>query len=72
AKVTSAFGDFKVKGNVFAWDFNFFRDNVAAMTISKKILRIADSYAVDVAQGENDAFMLALAVIVDAVYQRKR
>lgn len=72
AKVTSEFGDFKVKGNVFAWDFNFYAGENEVMTISKKILKVADTYTVDIAQGLNDPFMLALAVIVDAVYQRKR
>lgn len=72
AKITSQYGDFKVKGNVFAWDFNVENDGNAVMSISKKILRIADSYTVDIAEGVPDAFMLAVAVMIDATYQRKR
>jgi len=70
-KVTSDYGNYKVKGNVFAWDFKI-TDEAGNLVgnISKSILRIADRYTVDIYN--NDAFILAVAVALDSIYHPKR
>jgi|AGTN01.1.fsa_nt_gi Uncharacterized conserved protein len=60
-----------MKGNILQWDFSFTRGGNQVGLISKHILKIADTYSIDIA-GENDAlYILAAAIIVDASYHRK-
>ncbi|MGH3171870.1 MAG: hypothetical protein ACRDN0_39180 [Trebonia sp.] len=37
--------------------------------ISRKWFRIRDTYGVEVAPGQNDAFMIAIAVCLDRIHQ---
>lgn len=69
--IESGFGNFKVKGNVFAWDFNITDDagNLVA-NISKSILKIADTYTVDAYS--NDLLVMAVAVTLDSIFHPKR
>lgn len=70
-KVTSDYGTYKVKGNIFAWDFKI-TDEAGNLVgnVSKSILRIADKYTVDIYN--NDPFILAVAVSLDSIYHPKR
>lgn len=70
-KVTSDYGTYKVKGNIFAWDFKILDEagNLVG-NISKSILRIADKYTVDAYN--NDPFILAIAVALDSIFHPKR
>lgn len=69
-KIESSFGNFKVKGNVFAWDFKITdeSDNLVA-NISKSILKIADTYTVDAYS--NDLLVMAVAVTLDSIFHPK-
>lgn len=64
-----AFGDCMVRGNAFNWDFHMIRDcdGAEVATISKKVLKIADSYAIDIAPSEknHDYLVLAIAIVLD-------
>lgn len=65
--VTSNLGNFKVKGNVFAWNFKILDDagNLTA-NISKSILKIADTYTVDAYS--NDLLVVAIGVTLDSMF----
>jgi uncharacterized protein YxjI len=71
AVVESPYGKLILRGGVLAWDFNLTGNGGVLMSISKKILRIADTYTVDV-NGGDEALMLSVAIIVDAIYHRHR
>lgn len=73
AKVTSeVFGDIKIKGNVLGWTFRFYdaNGNQIAET-SKKILKIRDTYTVDIFDDRYAEAIVALVVIIDSLYHRK-
>ena len=53
--------DLEVQGNLMDHEYRI--GNVAE--VSKKWFRIADSYGVEVAPGQNDALILAVTVVVD-------
>ena len=53
--------DLEVQGNIL--DHEFHIGNVAE--VSKKWFRIADSYGVEIAPGQNDILILAVAVVID-------
>lgn len=53
--------DLEVQGNIL--DHEYHIGHVAE--VSKKWFRIADSYGIDIAPGQNDALILAVAVVID-------
>ena len=55
--------DLEVQGNIVDHEYRI--GNVAE--VSKKWFRIADSYGIEVAPGQNDALILAVAVIIDTM-----
>lgn len=68
------FGVYTIRGSVMAWSFRINegkrKDGELYAEISKKILRIADSYVIDVKQGK-ESFILALGIIIDFLYHKK-
>ncbi|MGI6133246.1 MAG: LURP-one-related/scramblase family protein [Christensenellales bacterium] len=68
---SSLFGDLKIKGNVFAWNFAIVdAQGKEVGRVSKKVLRVRDTYAVDVYDKQLEPMVLALTIILDAVYHR--
>lgn len=69
-KASGDFGEYKIKGNVFAWDFKITdQEGNVVGNISKSILRIADTYTVD-AFG-NDPLIIAISVVMDHIFHPK-
>ena len=46
-------------------------DREAVATVSKRWFRVRDTYGVEIAPGEDDALVLAIAVCVDALSHRR-
>ncbi|HEY8390268.1 MAG TPA: hypothetical protein VIL26_04885 [Clostridia bacterium] len=66
------FNGLKVKGNIFAWEFDINRGQDILARVSKKVLKIADTYCVTIADEANAVNYLALAIVIDCVYQKAR
>lgn len=67
-KIKGDYGKYKVKGSITSWDFRAEDESGrVVMEMSKKLLRIADTYSVLI-DGANDAFMMAIVVILDLLY----
>jgi uncharacterized protein YxjI len=66
---------YKIKGNVFAFNFRIYdlnNGNAEVATISKKILKIRDTYVVDVPDNNLDPTpFLVSALIIDATHHKK-
>jgi uncharacterized protein YxjI len=58
-------GDMEIDGDLFSHEFTIQRDGQTVATISKRWLSMIDSYAVDVASGEDDVLILASVLAVD-------
>lgn len=63
-------GTMVVRGAV-SFNFTVKRDGATVAKIHKKLLKIADTYNVDVNNPSESAFMVALALIIDARHHRK-
>lgn len=59
--------NYSILGNFLAMDFAILRDGKEIAYVSKRWLSWGDTYAVDVADGENEAFILALVIVIDQV-----
>jgi uncharacterized protein YxjI len=69
--ITGNAGEFKVEGNVIAKDFKVIKNGTPVVTISRKLLAIADTYTVDIADTEDPVLMLATTIVLDMVCHNK-
>jgi uncharacterized protein YxjI len=66
-RISSSLGVYSIEGNFLAYDFTVRKADKAVATISKAWFTFSDSYGVDVAEGEDAAFILALVVVIDQI-----
>ena len=57
--------DLEVQGNILDHEYRIGEGRQKVGEVSKKWFRIRDSYGVEVAEGQNDALILAITVAVD-------
>ena len=58
-------GQMSAQGNVVGHEFDIEADGTKVAEVSKKWFRIRESYGIEVAPGQNDALVLAVAVCID-------
>ena len=58
---------YRAEGNVWALDFDILRDGQLAAQVSKRFFAWSDTYGVDISDGEDPVFMLALVIVIDQV-----
>ena len=70
---SETFGDMVITGRAASiWTFFVHKENKKGdviATISKKFLKVADTYNIDITEGK-DSFILTLAVILDFLYHK--
>ena len=59
--------DLKAHGNIVDHEYEIERDGNTVATVSKRWFRVRETYGVEVAPGQDDAMILAIAVCVDAM-----
>lgn len=60
-------GDLEIQGNLLDHEYTFEQGGRKVAEVSKKWFRIADSYGVEIAPGQNDIVILAATVAVDMI-----
>ena len=65
--VKSKFGEFKIEGNFRSREFKIKKGHQLVATISKKFFSVGDKYGVKIEENQDDAFIVALAIVVDEV-----
>ncbi len=58
-------GDIEIKGNIADHEYTFERNGRNVAEVSKRWVRMRDTYTVDVHPGEDDVIILAAAVAID-------
>lgn len=56
-----------VRGNIVDHEYTITRNGDVVARVSKRWFRIRDTYGVEVAPGEDDAFVLAVTAAIDAI-----
>jgi uncharacterized protein YxjI len=59
--------DLEVKGNVVDHEYKIERDGEKVAEVSKKWFRVADTYGVEIEQGQDPALILAVTAVVDSM-----
>ena len=57
--------ELKVKGNIIDHEYEIERDGTKIAEVSKRWFRLRDTYGIEIAEGENDALILATTVCLD-------
>ncbi len=65
--ITSPEGNYNVQGDIWAWEFELFRDNMLIAHISKEFFSFSDTYGVDIDDNIDQIRTLALAIVIDMV-----
>jgi uncharacterized protein YxjI len=72
-KVDMADGpDLEIKGNIVDHEYSFHRDGDDVATVSKKWFRVADSYGVEIEEGQDPVVILAATVAIDMMTHEAR
>jgi uncharacterized protein YxjI len=58
-------GEMTAKGNIVDHEYEIERDGRTVATISKRWFRVRDTYGIEIAPGQDDALVLAVAVCID-------
>jgi uncharacterized protein YxjI len=59
--------ELKVRGNILDHEYKIKRDGEQIAEVSKKWLRMRDTYGIEIAAGEDEVLILAVAVALDAM-----
>ena len=62
--------DLRVQGNVVDHEYEIEADGIKIAEISKRWFRVRDTYGIEIAPGQDDIVVLAVAVAVDAMADR--
>jgi uncharacterized protein YxjI len=64
--------DLEVKGNIVDHEYTIEDGRTTVAEVSKKWFRVADTYGVQVASGQNPALMLAITAVLDSMAHEAR
>lgn len=67
----AAGGELSVDGDILDHEYAIERDGRAIATVSKRWFTFTDTYGIEVAAGEDDALVLAIAVAIDEMAHDK-
>lgn len=70
-EIDSSFGTFTAKGSFTGWDYTISSVGQVVAVISRQ-LSFREKYIVDVADGANDVFVLAVVLAIDAIHDERR
>jgi uncharacterized protein YxjI len=65
-------GDWKVVGNIVDHQYKIDSDAGEVAEVSKKWFRVRDTYGIKVAPNQDDALVIAVAIVVDAMAHPRR
>ena len=57
--------DLEVQGNIVDHEYEIEADGAKVAEVSKKWFRVADTYGVEVAEGQKTVLLLAVAAVID-------
>jgi uncharacterized protein YxjI len=63
-------GELKAKGNIVDHEYEIKRDDTTVAQISKRWFRVRETYGIEIAPGEDEALILAVAACIDEMGSR--
>lgn len=75
AKIISKSPDYnglKINGNILAWEFDIDQGDRTVARISKKLLKLSDTYSVSILDEMDAVNYLAIAIIMDCMHHKQK
>ncbi len=71
--IESVYGDYHIEGlDIIARSFVITKQRQVIATVNRQFFTIADTYGVEIVSSEDQAFILALAIVIDQVIDENR
>jgi uncharacterized protein YxjI len=66
-------GNYTIDGDIFSHEFEILKGGLRAAYVSKAWFSFSDSYGAEISDSENQAFMLAMVIVIDQIlYDKKK
>lgn len=65
--IDSMMGSFSIEGEIFSHDFSIVKSGRTIASVNKKWISFGDVYEANINDNEDQAFMLALVIVIDQV-----
>ncbi|MFA9397605.1 MAG: LURP-one-related/scramblase family protein [Clostridiaceae bacterium] len=65
--IESQYGNYNIDGDLFGYNYQILKNGVEVVVINKRFFAFSDTYGVDIENGENQAFLLAMVIVIDQV-----
>lgn len=69
--IDSSYGRLRAKGNFTGWQYEISRDGQLVATVSRQ-LALREKFRIEIADGQDDAFILAVVIAIDAIHDERR
>jgi uncharacterized protein YxjI len=69
--IDSSFGRLTAKGHFSGWDYTIHHGHQRVAKISRE-LALREKFSIDIADGMNDVFILAVVLAIDAIHDERR
>lgn len=69
--ISSKYGDLTIKGDFFDYNYEIYKGKKIIAKVTKEFFSFTDNYYIDV-NFEDEAFILALAVIIDNIIDKQK
>ncbi len=70
--IESNMGSYTIDGDIFSHEFEILKGGRQAAYVSKKWFSFSDTYGADIDDSENQAFMLAMVIVIDQILYDKK
>lgn len=70
--IESVMGSYEMEGDIFSHEFSILKNGRVVAAVSKKWFSYSDTYGVDIDNTEDQAFMMALVIVIDQVLYDKK
>lgn len=65
--IESRYGSYEMEGNIFGYDFQIIKNGRIVAVVNKEWFSFSDTYGVEIDNNEDQAFLLALVIVIDQV-----
>jgi uncharacterized protein YxjI len=71
--IESSMGSYTIDGDIFSHEFEILKDGRRVAYVSKGWFSFSDTYGAEIEGSENQAFMLAMVIVIDQIlYDKKK
>jgi uncharacterized protein YxjI len=71
-QIESVYGSYEMEGEIFSHEFQILKNGRVVAAVSKAWFSLSDTYGAEISDSEDQAFMLAMVIVIDQVLHDKK